>query len=95
MRKGGKGALDQQVVVSSNISLEAAASLRTWHPASAQNVIHSIKPTIAMIELDEERLDRMRQACIAYSGFNIFQCRNPNKVLKVASFAAFWYLNFR
>ena len=91
MLKGGKRTLDQQVVVSSNISFEAAASLRTWHTASAQNVIHSIKPTVAMIELDEERLDRMRQACIAYSGFNIFQCRNPQQVFKAACCAAFWY----
>ena len=28
----------------------------------AQAVIHTTKPDIAMIELDEERLDRMREA---------------------------------
>ena len=27
----------------------------------SQTVIHTVKPTVAMIELDEERLDRMRQ----------------------------------
>lgn len=44
-----------------DLFLVATVHISPRAPKDVENVIHSIKPTVAMIELDEERLDRMRQ----------------------------------